>query len=135
VTPLVVAKDRKTEWEALGKMWGGGKATANVIEQKINTPNHDASGAPSNDMSALVLNGQPQYDDGDILEGYTHEDIEQACELLEKCLSPVKRAKDFGSWIDLGLCLFNICDEDTMMQKWAAFRQIIFIALILFIKT
>jgi hypothetical protein len=123
LTPLVVSKDRKTEWEALGKMWGGGKATANVIEQKIHTPNHEASGAPSNDMSALVLSGPPQYDDGDILEGYTREDVEQACELVEKCLSPVKRAKDFGSWIDLGLCLFNISDEDEMMQKWAAFSR------------
>jgi len=123
LTSLSVRKDRKTEWEALTKMWGSGKATANVIEQRHLTPTFESTGAPSNDMAGLALSPQADFNDNDILEGYTQDDIDQATELLEKCLSPVKRAKDFGSWIDLGLCLFNICDEDTMMQKWASFSR------------
>lgn len=124
LTNLNILKDRKTEWEAIGKMWGTGKVTANVIEHKLPSPALD--GMTGNDISTLSLNAESkpcQYDDSDIIEGYTQEDIEQAWELLEKCLSPVKRAKDFGNWIDLGLCLFNISEEETMMNKWATFSR------------
>jgi P4 family phage/plasmid primase-like protien len=122
LTTLNVTKDRKTEWEALGKMWGHGKALA-MTNTIVHSPGMEGAAPPSNDMASMVLNPTPQYDDSDLLEGYNQEDIEQAIELVEKCLSPVKRAKDFGSWIDLGLCLFNICEEDIMMNKWATFSR------------
>lgn len=130
LTQLNVVKDRKTEWEALGKMWGSGKVTAVTAAYNQIVPQSPAldgvaegTASATASMQPLSLSQAPQYDDSDLIEGYTAEDVEQAIELLEKCLSPNKRAKDFGSWIDLGLCLFNICEEDTMMTKWASFSR------------
>jgi len=127
LTPLTILKDRKTEWEAIGKMWGSGKATAQIIDNKIYSPGMDGGVGPTNDMNTLSLGAESQpahqYNDFEIVEGYTQEDIEQAWELLEKCLSPSKRAKDFGSWIDLGLCLFNISEDEATMNKWATFSR------------
>lgn len=129
LTTLNVVKDRRIEWEALSKMWGSGKATVNIIEDRVQIPSSDVPGEPSADTIVLVKQDQEQeqeqleFDDIGQQEGYSDDDRKQAIELLEKCLSPVKRAKDFGSWIDLGLCLYNIWDDEKMMNKWADFSR------------
>jgi len=125
LTVLNIVKDRKTEWEALSKMWGSGKATAHVIEQRTYTPVLGVTGTPSNDMIDLSLENSTEndFDDINIIEGYSDDDIKQAMEILDKCVNPNKRASDFGSWIDLGLCLYNICDDEKMMNKWAEFSR------------
>jgi len=123
---LPVIEDRKYEWNALYNKWSGGRAQqigAPPPTNQISTPTLEG-GAASLEPPALSLNGQtdePVFEEPVL--GYTSDDIQQAMDLLDKCLHPNKRAKDYGSWIDLGLCLFNIDPEEKMMLRWAAFSR------------
>jgi len=121
---LKIVEDRKTEWEYLYGQWSSGKKGPAGLVAPVNqivTPNLEGV-APSMDPPPMSLDqNEPTFEEPDI--GYSHEDIQQACELLEKCLLPMKRAKDYGPWIDLGLCLYNIESDDKMMQRWATFSR------------
>ena len=128
---LKVLDEQDIAWESLYTKWAGGKGTAqanvgggdlhmNVIEE--GEDDNEASNGHFDD-------GMDNADWGEITSGYSNEDIDQALELMEKCLNPNKRAKDYGPWLDLGLCLYNINNsaqspqDEKMISKWAAFSR------------
>lgn len=136
VTPMKVIEDRHIEWDHLYEKWSGGKNLVSmnspVALQITEETGGDggaegfACGAAAKTVSAEE---QEDFDWGELSGGYTHEDIEQAIELVEKCLIPEKRAKDYGSWIDLGLCIYNINasakfpQDEKMIGVWANFSR------------
>jgi P4 family phage/plasmid primase-like protien len=125
LTPIKYNTDRKIEFDALMSMWGTGKSDPR--EDKRRESPHlgpmPASREPP-PMSAET-NDIVGGDDFDLaaIGGYTQDDIEQVYELVEKCLHPNKRAADYGSWVDLGICMFNISSDDKMLLKWAQFSR------------
>ena len=123
-TELEINEDRKFEWNALFQKWSTGKNQAiGGAVNKITTPALDGV-VPSGEPPVFSLDSnaeEPSFEEPSV--GYNQEDIQQAWELLDKCLHPVKRAKDYGPWIDLGLCLFNIDSSDAMLQRWAQFSR------------
>jgi P4 family phage/plasmid primase-like protien len=142
VTPIKVIDDRKFEWEALYSKWSGGKnisanAPTPVALQITEDDDDENEGqdhfAVSPDATAAMAKAsveqQDDFDWGELSGGYTNEDIEQALELVDKCLNPNKRARDYGSWIDTGLCLYNINSaakvpqDDKMCKRWANFSR------------
>jgi P4 family phage/plasmid primase-like protien len=122
VDSLKVDDDRKVEWESLYAKWSGGK-NQQIGGNQITTPVLEGEGGTAEPPPLSLENqaNEPVFEEPVV--GYTGEDIQQASELLEKCLNPTKRAKDYGSWIDLGLCLFNINPEEKMMLRWATFSR------------
>jgi P4 family phage/plasmid primase-like protien len=120
---LKVDEDRKFEWESYYEKWSSGKVGGQATRNQISTPTQDhGEGAEPAQLSLdNQANEQPVFEEPVV--GYTSDDIQQASDLLEKCLNPIKRAKDYGSWIDLGLCLFNIDPEEKMMNRWATFSR------------
>jgi len=133
VTSLKVVEDRKFEWEALYNKWAGGKNPSSVNSpialQIVDDDQEQETTDELVESSANNIVEADDYDWGELSGGYTNEDIDQACELVEKCLNPNKRARDYGSWIDLGLCMYNINSaakvpqDDKMRQRWAAFSR------------
>ena len=136
VTAMKVLEDRHIEWDHLYDKWSCGKnmvsahsPVVNLIrdvgEEHLNVGNE--GGFPVGDSKPS--NDTDDFDWGEISGGYTNEDIEQAIELIEKCLNPDKRAKDYGSWIDLGLCIYNINaaakvpQDEKMIDVWAKFSR------------
>lgn len=132
IDALKVHDEQDITWESLYTKWAGGKGTAqanvgggteahhNVIEEQ----DHDDNESPEQ-----IITEDENSDWSELTSGYSNEDIDQALELMEKCLNPNKRAKDYGAWLDLGLCLFNInCSaqspqDEKMITKWAAFSR------------
>jgi len=123
LTPMKVLEDRKFEWEAHRAKWGGGKTTGKPLQPATSaSPLLGGASPAQNEILGddFVLNEEQQ---GHEELGYTAEDINQVCELVDKCLNPERRAKDFGDWIELGVCLYNISDSEKMMKKWADFSR------------
>ena len=123
LTPIKFNTDRKIEFDALMSTWGSGKADPRE-DVRHGSPAHGAM-PTSREVPALGLETNDIIDGADDFDiaaqgGYTQEDIEQVYELVDKCISPNKRAQDYGSWVDLGICLFNISQDDKMMARWAA---------------
>jgi len=133
VTSIKVVEDRKFEWEALYNKWAGGKnpsINSPVALQIVDDDDHQEEAFEVNhEPTQNTTSEQEDFDWGELSGGYTTEDIEQACELVEKCLNPNKRARDYGSWIDLGLCMYNISSsakvpqDEKMRQRWATFSR------------
>lgn len=136
VTPVKVVEDRKIEWESLYSKWSGGKNQSlnSPVALQITEDDEEEQTGFANIPDVVTKNASEQqqqddYDWGELTGGYTNEDIELACELVEKCLDPNKRARDYGSWIDTGLCMYNINSaakvpqDDKMRQKWASFSR------------
>jgi len=123
VMKLPIIEDRQDEWDALYAKWSNGKKEGLKAAAEAQS---GAGGAPSGDMTNMIVDGTEFIVD-DVskyaLETYTDDDIEQVFELVEKCLIPTKRAKDYGTWVDLGICLYNICPEERMLERWAKFSR------------
>jgi P4 family phage/plasmid primase-like protien len=124
LTPMKILEDRKFEWEAHRAKWGVGKPAGRAQTASSVTPLLGGASSPQNEILGddFVLN-EGQAAEGHDEPGYTADDINQVCELVDKCLNPERRAKDYGSWIDLGVCLYNISDGERMLKKWVDFSR------------
>jgi P4 family phage/plasmid primase-like protien len=131
VDAVKVLEEQDIAWESLYSKWAYGKGTAqtNVGGEMVHTNIiEEPHGDDGENMENFGLEAD-NNDWGEITTGYSNEDIDQALELMDKCLNPNKRAKDYGPWLDLGLCLYNINNsaqtpqDDKMISKWAAFSR------------
>jgi P4 family phage/plasmid primase-like protien len=129
---LKVLDEQDIAWESLYTKYASGKGANQHNVENDDHANRNEIVETNDDDDERPDVGVSDYDNvgwGEITSGYSNEDIDQALELVEKCLNPNKRARDYGSWLDLGLCLFNInsCaqspQDEKMIAKWATFSR------------
>lgn len=119
LTPIKPLEDRQIEWEALKGKWGGGKALPAGIRAPASPPMVGHAGGEAGESEPPTI--EHEFMGGEAAKpSYTSEDVEQVYELLDKCINATRRAKDYGAWVDLGICLYNISSDDKMMKKWAS---------------
>ena len=103
-TALVPRSEYAGEWAQLMKRWGKGESSARTRTPAL--PVAAAADPPALSLASTVRN-DPNKDE--ILLAYT---------LVEQCLNPEKRAKDYHNWVRMGLLLHNMADNETSYKAW-----------------
>jgi P4 family phage/plasmid primase-like protien len=109
-TPLVLRN--ADEWTQLVQRYGKGNNWA-----KTRTPAQPTATAEDppplalNDNMIQVSGLSARLDPND-------KEIQLAYKLVEQCLNPDKRAKDYHNWVRLGLLLHNMADNETSYKSW-----------------
>jgi P4 family phage/plasmid primase-like protien len=116
----------EVEWTQLVQRWGKGTNWAKPTSPGLFGRNPAPSNVISHDPAPFSLNGggdgaddMVQLSDISVRSVYTAEDVAMAYKLVRECLNPETRCGDYQDWINLGLCLKNIADNDESLRCWA----------------
>ena len=134
ITPLTLRTEDsaiEVEWTQLLQRWGKGASWVN----KTKSPKFAAKGGAGGPAdppdfnlddaaaAAAAATDMVQVSGMSVRNSLSAEDIKLAYRLVEECLDPVKRAKDYHDWVQTGLLLHNIANTDESLKVWATFSR------------
>jgi P4 family phage/plasmid primase-like protien len=96
---------RQQEWDTLVGAWGSGKAKLEVRSA------HEEERVPV----AIPPDSEEQRR---VTSSHSAEEIATAFRIARQCLNPEKRARQYGDWINLAICLRNISNSEESQRVW-----------------
>jgi P4 family phage/plasmid primase-like protien len=122
----------EVEWTQLLQRWGKGSNWARTKSPSIFGAAKAVGGAgildPEDDTISLVGGSSSAAAADDMMQvsglsisrgKVSTDELAQVYRLVRECLIPVRRAKNYHDWVNLGLLLHNISETDETCMVWA----------------
>ena len=110
VTPLSIRTIRKSEWDALISMWGGGKKKSERPQPVIHHNGND-------EQNLMIVDSEESRR---VTSKATNEDIALAYRFCRECINPIRRASGYQDWVNLAILLKNVAgpQSDEAYKVW-----------------
>lgn len=112
----------EADWIQLVQRWGKGANWA-----KTKSPGLFSTKATGTEVTEFsldsVTNDMVQVSGLSVRNNLSEEDITLSFRLVRECLDPVKRAKNYHDWVQLGLLLHNLASTEESRKVWAEFSR------------
>ena len=120
LTELVLREGVDVEWLELVSRWGKG---SNFAKAAKSPTIKGGAGGPDPPALDLSTSDMIQLSGLSVRSELTPEDIKLAYRLVDECLNPDVRAKDYQEWVKLGMLLHNISATEVTRDVWMKFSR------------
>ena len=114
----LVPRSAEGEWAQLMQRWGKGDSWA-----KVRTPAPPVTTAAADPPTLNLNDNMIQLSGMSVRNDPNVKEILLAYTLVEQCLNPEKRVKDYHNWVRMGLLLHNMADNETSYKAWVSLSR------------